>query len=87
LFPCRQAAPSDRVGESLTASKNREVDAILGGGGSDDAGSAKFRLPSASALSEASATLDDRNDVGAGGKRAVLVPRDGGMCTDPPHHA
>ena len=52
---------SDRVGEELAASKNREVDKILGSHASDEGGgSMTFK---ASALSEASATLDDRNKV------------------------
>lgn len=52
--------PSDRVGEQLTASKNREVDAILGGSrASDEGGSLTFKATSV--LSEPSATLDDRN--------------------------
>ena len=62
--------PSDRVGQELAASKNREVDRILNfGGGSDgDAGSGTYRGGGggvASAASEASAsiTLDDRSKV------------------------
>ncbi|KAL4422766.1 hypothetical protein ABPG75_008963 [Micractinium tetrahymenae] len=53
-----EQATSDRVGEQLVASKSREVDAILGSHASDEGGSLTFK---AGPLSEASATLDDRN--------------------------
>lgn len=56
------------VGSELAASKNREVDAILGSAASDDAGSLTLRVASASLLSEVSgAGLDDRNKVGGSG--------------------
>jgi hypothetical protein len=52
------------VGVELAASKNREVDKILGSHASDEGGgSMTFK---ASALSEASATLDDRSKVWGG---------------------
>ena len=60
-FYLLQAAASDRVGEELAASKSREVDRILGSHASDEGGGSQtFK---ASALSEASASLDDRNKV------------------------
>jgi hypothetical protein len=51
---------SDRTGSELAKSKNREIESILSGGGSEEGKAFKF----ASARSDVSGTLEDKNKVG-----------------------